>query len=237
MIGHFKAMDYRKLKPLLTRLGKFVPQKAIHNLNGVLNYLYVGRWMNGRGYVPARRFSQREDLHKFLGSCYANDPVTYLEFGVYRGDSIRLWSQLLQNPNSQLHGVDSFEGLPENWVLSCDKGAFDLGGILPTFSDTRVILHKGWFSDTVPAFLGGFRPAGLLVIHLDADLYSSTNFVLSQLKPYITQSTVLMFDEFFDRNHELKALEEFLADTPSLRLKCVAATNDLAQVAFTVQQT
>jgi len=235
IIGHLTAMDFRKLKPLLTRLGKFVPEKVIHNLNGILNYLYVGRWMSTRGYVPARRFSKREDLHKYLGSCHASDPVTYLEFGVYRGDSLRLWSQLLQHPSSQLHGFDSFEGLPESWVLSCDKGAFNVDGVMPTFSDTRVILHKGWFSDTVPPFLDGFRPAGLLVVHLDADLYSSTIFVLTRLKPYLTPSTVLVFDEFFDRNHELKALDEFLADTPTLRLNCIAATDDLAQVAFTIQ--
>jgi hypothetical protein len=98
-----------------------------------------------------------------------------------------------------------------------------------------VILHKGWFSETLPPFLEQFRPNGSLIVHFDADLYSSTIFALTQLRSYLTPSTVLIFDEFFDRNHELKALAEFLTDDPSLRLKCVAATKDLAQVAFAVR--
>jgi hypothetical protein len=29
-----------------------------------------------------------------------------------------LWSSLLRNPKSRLNGFDSFEGLPEIWILA-----------------------------------------------------------------------------------------------------------------------
>jgi hypothetical protein len=43
----------------------------------------------------------------------------------------------------------------------------------------------------------------------------------------------LVFDEFFDRQHELKAAEEFIADH-QVKLKCVGATIGLQQVAFEI---
>ena len=39
--------------------------------------------------------------------------VLYLEFGVFRGRTIRYWSRKLRHPETRLHGFDSFEGLPD----------------------------------------------------------------------------------------------------------------------------
>jgi hypothetical protein len=71
------------------------------------------------------------------------------------------------------------------------------------------------------------------LVHLDADLYSSTKYVLKQLAPWLHPDTVLIFDEFYDREHELKALDEYLTETGS-RLVCLGATRTLTQVAFRI---
>ena len=60
---------------------------------------------------------------------------------------------------------------------------------LPRFDDPRVRLVKGWFNDTLPPFLREFRPHPTLILHLDADLYSSTIFVLRQMKPHLRPGT------------------------------------------------
>jgi len=216
-------------------MGRYVSPNVIHNANGVLNYLHVGWWMQNKEFTPRQRCANRTELHTLLGTELANVPVTYLEFGVFRGESLRLWSALLRNSESELHGFDSFEGLPESWVSGCDKGAFALNGNIPQFEDPRVKLHQGWFSNTLPPFLQDFHPKEQLVVHLDADLYSSTIFVLQQLQGLLRSGTLLIFDEFFDRNHELKALAEFLGDHPSFQLDCLAATEDFVQVAFRVR--
>jgi hypothetical protein len=52
-----------------------------------------------------------------------------------------------------------------------------------------------------------------LVVNLDADLYSSTAFVLSQLQPRLPIGSRIYFDEFNHRADELRAFDEFLEET------------------------
>lgn len=53
----------------------------------------------------------------------ADAELTYIEFGVYKGDSIKYVAQQFINPNSEFLGFDSFEGLPEQWG-DLPKGTF-----------------------------------------------------------------------------------------------------------------
>lgn len=139
--------------------------------------------------------------------------ILYLEFGVFEGYSIRQWSSLNKNPQSRFIGFDTFTGLPEHWQRSKPKGAFDVGGTLPQVDDSRVSFRQGMFQNTVPHFLKEECDlqtfAGTLIVHLDADLYSSTLFILTtlfQILPAeLRQKTFLMFDEFSSRSHEFAA--------------------------------
>ncbi len=121
---------------------------------------------------------------------------------------MRIWSKLLTNPESSLHGFDSFEGLPEHWNTMNPHGAFYTKDNLPWFDDPRVQLHVGWFNQTLPHF--SLPNHDRLIVHVDADLYSSTRYVLEMLQPHIGVGTLVLFDEFYDRQHELKAFDEFL---------------------------
>ena len=112
------------------------------------------------------------------------DQVLYLEFGVFKGAATEFWSRELKNPDSILHGFDSFEGLPEAggpW----EKGRFDLGEQIPLISDPRVKFFKGWFDQVLPNH--SMPKHETLVLNMDADLYSSTIFVLRHLRPFIRQ--------------------------------------------------
>lgn len=216
-------------KEALTRLGARCSPSHIHGLNSVLNYMETGRWLRARGFGDQPRHATREQLYAALGSKIEGERVLYLEFGVYYGVSMRLWSKLLKNPRSSLHGFDSFEGLPEDWDARRPKGEFDVGGRIPEFDDARVVLHKGWFEDTLPAFTLPERER--LVINMDADLYSSTKFVLDILRDEIGPGTIIVFDEFCDRMHELKAFDEFLRET-GMKFRALGATKTLEHVAF-----
>lgn len=225
-------MKFPVLKSALSRIGVLVPPSLIHYLNGVLNYLHVGRWMHDRGLRVPLRVNGREALYRAIHATLT-EPATYLEFGVFDGTSMRRWSALLRDSRSTLDGFDSFEGLPEDWSLICKRELFDVGGNIPQIDDPRVRFHKGWFQDTLPGFIEKFTPHPAFVVHLDADLYSSTSYVLRQLAPFLKPGIVLLFDEFFDREHETKALSEFLDDT-GMKITCIAATRALTQVAFRV---
>lgn len=216
-------------KEALTRLGARCSPSHIHGLNAVLNYMETGRWLRARGFGDPPRHLTREQLYAALGSKIGDERVLYLEFGVYYGYSMGLWSKLLKNPQSSLHGFDSFEGLPTDWDARRPKGEFDVGGQVPTFDDTRVVMHKGWFEETLPSFTLPERER--LVLNMDADLYSSTKFVLDTLRGEIRPGTIIVFDEFCDRMHELKAFDDFLRET-GMKFRALGATKTLEHVAF-----
>ena len=223
-------MDLRRLAQVaLTRLGERCSPEHIRNLNSALNYLEVGRWLKAKGFEGEPRYPSRAALYDAIASNIADERVLYLEFGVHRGTSMRQWSSLLRHPGASLHGFDSFAGLPETWDTFRPKGTFDVGGAIPTFDDARITLHTGWFDATLPAF--ELPEHERLVVNLDADLYSSTKLVLDLLGSKLRPGSVLVFDEFCDRQHELRAFDEFLVET-SLAFRFRGATKNLEHVAF-----
>lgn len=225
-------MKFPVFKEFLGRVGAFVPARTVHYLNGVLNYLSVGRWFRDHGLTVPIRCADRAALYTHLAQ-QVQEPVTYLEFGVFEGASMRVWRELLKAPETRLAGFDSFEGLPEDWGHFTEKQVFDVQGRMPHFDDPRVRLVKGWFDRTLPGFLENFKTPERLIVHLDADLYSSTIYALRQLRPHLRPGTILIFDEFFDREHEMKAFNEFLKDEKAT-VECLAATRALSQTAFRI---
>jgi O-methyltransferase len=154
-------------------------------------------------------FRRREDLWEHvIRSHIRNSPVLYLEFGVFDGYSIRYFSSRLPQPDSRFVGFDTFTGLPENWG-GLDAGTFDLGKRTPAIDDSRVSFKVGLFQDTLPGFLETLRATNRqVVIHCDADLYSSTLYVLSQLA-FLIDGAIVIFDEFNALPHEFRALQDF----------------------------
>jgi O-methyltransferase len=135
--------------------------------------------------------------------------IDFLEFGVFEGASIQYWMELNLNHDSRFFGFDSFEGLPEDWRPGSPKGRFDVGGLTPVVDDRRVTFVRGWFEDTIPQFVNSFSSNNRLVLHLDADLYGSSMLALTYFTPFMRKGTVLIFDEFFDLEHEAKAFKDW----------------------------
>lgn len=137
----------------------------------------------------------------------------WLEFGVYHGRTINYISKFTTD---KVYGFDSFEGLPEKWRDGYDKGAFNRDGTLPAVHD-NVELIKGWFDATLPSFIKRHNKK-VSFIHLDADLYSSTKYILNTLKDYLDTNCILVFDElvnypgFDGPTGELKAFYEFITE-------------------------
>lgn len=214
-------------KSLLTRVGTHPSSKTIHNLNASINYLEVGRYMRANGYNVSHRVENRLRLFDLVAQQVADRVVLYLEFGVCKGSATRYWSNLLRNPESKLHGFDSFVGLPEDWFVP--KGYFNVDGQVPQIDDPRVQFFKGWFNETLPDYK--FPPYEELVIILDADLYSSTIFVLNTLEQVIVPGAYLYFDDFNYRNDELRAFDEFQKRT-GMKFSVVGVSRPLSQVMF-----
>jgi hypothetical protein len=152
---------------------------------------------------PTREQLWSECIERIVGK---QARMTYLEFGVHEGYSIRYFANLNTCADSVFIGLDSFEGLPEDWG-SHPKGTFDLRGNIPQLGDPRVRFIKGWFQDTWDTLKSQLDLSGQLVVHYDADLYSSTLFALSKIDT-LQREYLAVFDEF--TGDEARALHNYL---------------------------
>jgi len=186
------------------------PIKYSVRTDAVIRLTLLRSWIEN--YKPHPYFESRLELYEYITRIIGyNLPISYLEFGVYKGESLLHWMKLNANEQSEFVGFDSFEGLPEDWVhigLS-KRGTFSTEGKLPVIEDTRVNLIKGWFQDTLPSFQNRFSSENQIIIHLDADLYSSTMYVLCKMDSIIRPGTIIIFDEFSVMLHEFRALDDY----------------------------
>jgi len=184
----------KTLIAIIYRLGIHIPRKVEIIIN-MLNSLHFLK--HNKGFV---RFQTRNEGFNYINQQIGFNPIFYLEFGVYHGRSMREWTRLNIHPVSRFYGFDSFEGLPEQWTKlngTLDKGYFSTGGKLPEdlVKDNRVEFVKGWFQETLEN-VQVENDQLPLIIHLDADLYTSTLYALCTLHKHIKKGTLLMFDEF-----------------------------------------
>lgn len=188
----------------LRRLHNTTVQKLVRSMIDEIDL------QNFRDTNPCPEFAKRTEMYDHINSAVLqNAPIDYLEFGVYQGDSIRHWASVNRDPASRFYGFDSFEGLPEKWRETQGKGHFNVDGNIPKIDDPRVRFIKGWFDRTLPGFVETFAPQHRLVLHLDADLYSSTMIPFIFLHKWMVPGTLMIFDEFYDRQHEFRAFQDF----------------------------
>ena len=133
------------------------------------------------------------------------------EFGVFNGRSTRMIQEILP-PGTEIHGFDTFTGIPLDWGDE-PAGSYSTGGTIPDI-ESSVTFHKGLFADTIPPFLkslnrnyDGNQP--LAFANIDCDLYESTLDVLDHLSSRIVPGTVLVFDEYI--GYETWQEDEFRA--------------------------
>jgi hypothetical protein len=178
--------------------------------------------------VQALGLEMGQDVLEFALS-QVRVPGHYLEFGVFKGDSIKFLAKRIGD--NRIHGFDSFEGLPKEWSgFKMDTSTLNLRGKLPRVPKT-VQLHPGWFDQTIPAWLSA-NEGPLAFIHVDCDIYVSTQIIFDLLAPRIQPGTVIVFDEYFNypnwQHHEFKAFQEFVIKTGAQYEYLAYARNQVA---------
>ena len=143
---------------------------------------------------------------------HALDKVTidgaYLELGVRDGYSINHIAKQISDINKSIHGFDSFEGLPEDFV-DHPKGKF-LVDKLPTV-EPNVILHKGLFKDTLPEFKFSETIA---FMNIDCQIYKSAKDVFDNFETNIAKGTIIRMNSYWNfpfwKEYEHKAFQEYV---------------------------
>jgi O-methyltransferase len=128
-------------------------------------------------------------------------------------------SQILSNYYPLFHGLDTFEGIPDN-----NEESISYAGSTYFASQEEVIdrfkeegidnyhLYKGLFSETIDELNKCCKKAA--IVNIDGDLYSSAVDTLNSVKPLIQNGTVLLFDDYnafmaSNNKGERKAFLEF----------------------------
>jgi O-methyltransferase len=229
---------------LVSRIGiLFVPLRFLFRF--LYNFSLLSSWVNRHSsnvpfsdfYKPFRRYADRVKLHEYVTGQMGLDekPIQYLEFGVAGGTSFAWWVKANHHPNSRFYGFDTFEGLPEDWHFF-KKGAFSFD--IPFMDDSRGTFIKGLFQNTLYKFLREYErntdhAAFTRVVHMDADLYSSTLFALTSMAPFLREGDIILFDEFNIPNHEFAAWSDFVRSY-YIQYEVVGAVNNFYQVAMRV---
>jgi len=170
-----------------------------------------------------RSFAINQAIKKF------DEQNLFLEFGVYKGNSINLFGKYLQKINAHIYGFDSFTGLKDEWITSefSPKGTFDVKNKKPkVLSNIRLI--NGWVENTLEEFLKKNNEKKIAFVHFDMDTYESTAFVLEKIKKRLMPGSIILFDEFYGfpnwEKYEYRALIE--------KIK----TNEFKYIAFANRQ-
>lgn len=217
---------------MLFDIGARLPRSVLKRGLEIASSFEMGRWIKDSGFECRNFYPDAPDLFAAIAEQAGTKQVLYLEFGVYAGGSMRMWSKLLKNSASLLHGFDSFIGLPEHFdaaYVAYEKGTFNTGGNPPQIDDPRVTFFKGWFDEVLPSY--SLPAHEILIVNVDADLYSSTMVILSKLQSAFRAGDYLYFDEFNSPLDEARAFRSFL-ERSDMKFSLLGATKGYGRVAF-----
>ncbi|MDP1878475.1 MAG: class I SAM-dependent methyltransferase [Actinomycetota bacterium] len=205
----------------------------LDGLQSILDTAQTAAWLHHQGLLAIPMLEDRVAVFESMAAMATSSPgrTVYLEFGVYRGESLRWWADRLDRPDARFFGFDTFSGVDAPWTWQTHMADFDVAGQLPHIDDARVELVKGLFADTLPGFV--LPDHDRLIVVIDSDVYSSARTVLRWLAPRLHVGDIIYFDEFKFFHDERRAFAEF-RDATGRRCSVLAAAEGLRSVAFLV---
>lgn len=192
-------------------------------------------------------YTQRETLVKNIASFLAVNKVEgdYLEFGVWEGKSFIFTYHITRKykwlKKMRYYAFDSFEGLPESGqvdlkmgsmaIHNWHQGKYSSGGVKTFLSNVKkagmplkkVVCVPGYYEQSLNKKTKENLPLKKVAfVYVDCDLYESTVPVLDFITDYITEGTVIMFDDWFNyrgnpNKGEQRAFYEWLKKNPKIK--------------------
>lgn len=236
-----KLFFIRKIKALFLKFNLHIIFEPFFTF--ILNLAYLTKLSRWRKKIPSLSFDDfynkkvkyenRFALHEHIFQTEKLEgEINYLEFGVADGISFKWWINKNKNSNSKFIGFDTFTGLPDDFGVMKKKD-YDTKGILPDVNDPRADFRAGMFQNSLPRFLNEFNFDKRTVLHMDADLYSSTLFVLTVFAFKLKKNDIIIFDEFGVPTHEFRAFNDFF-DSYMIKYKILGAINNYLQLAIKI---
>lgn len=201
-----------------------------------------------------RQLLKRFLAHTELFKMTLDIPGDIAELGVFRGFGLMTWANLLESycigdRTKIVYGFDNWKGFsglsvqdgPAVTDVQKFKGGFspkeyfeELQDAIRIFDSDRFIPWKarvklivGDIEKTVPKFLKENMGVRFSLVHFDCDLYKPTKAALKALWPVLSRGGIMLFDEYsiHEWPGETKAVDEFFADKPNIKIKKFPWTN------------
>ena len=167
----------------------------------------------------------------FISELISTTNGAFGECGFGTGKSFSALSYLAERSGRDIYGFDTFDGFPKpdpndassrnpkkgQWRVrtleEAKKQVKTLG-----ISNLKFELIKGPVEVTVPAFAK--KNIEIALLHIDLDLYSGYQTVLSNLYPLLASKGVICFDDYGQTKWPgcQKAIDQFLVLNPNLKL-------------------
>ena len=150
----------------------------------------------------------------------SNPAGDFVEFGVYRGESLLHLAKCTTRP---VWGFDSFCGFSNGSIWNeIDSESREIISIPEQLADYKYLVH-GFFEDTLSIWLDEQERKKIGFVHYDAGHYEVAKYVLQTLKPFMLRSCVLVCDEYIPSPTELRANEyEAVNDVFGDRLRIIS---------------
>ncbi len=206
--------------------------------------------------VPAAALTVRMiEIIKLMGRFGGGLKGDYAEFGVYNGTSMScMASALSQTKQSDVHiyGFDSFAGLPPG-IASDDGGVWYTGQFecpkalaierlrKAGLNENKFTLVEGWYSDTLNVESPSPFRRDISIVLIDCDAYTSAKLVLNYIHNYLSNISIVMFDDWKLNDLDIKnlgeyrAFGEFLRENPSFRARAMRGYNRKSKI-FALQR-
>jgi len=228
----FKSLFFR------LRLDIFIPSGFLIFIGHMAK---LSKWIHRNKNIefcdfPTSKFiyTKRESLFKhIIATQQLDSAIDYLEFGVSKGSSFKWWVNYIKHPQARFYGFDTFTGLPEAWG-NFKKGDFSSGNQMPEIEGQRHWFFQGLFQQTLLKFLSTYKAEKRKVIHMDADIYSATLYVLTLITPYLKSGDIIFFDEFNVPMHEFKAFTEWVSSF-YIDYEVLGSVNNFYQTAIMIR--
>lgn len=196
-------------------------------------------YKNSAPYFSTPKYRLIESAMKKVKKVEGADGVgDYMEFGLYRGRAFLSACELSKDLGLEMHlyGFDSFEGLPVFDKESEESKVFYSGQYACSQEEFRKIMNSWRVSPERYTLIPGFFDQSLSsdyvdnlplkkcsIAFIDCDLYESTVPVLEFLGQYLSNGSILIFDDWFSfagnpNAGQIRAVREWLEKNKNFSL-------------------
>jgi hypothetical protein len=186
------------LKKILFNKNNFDLKSAIEHEQKEKSYKFFKNYFNNSIIIEGRLNNLSYSINKCLELIEKNQftsvEYSFLEFGIYKGETTNHISKKIQQIDFKLDAFDSFQGLSEDRKFTNDpKGSYSTKNVIPTVNKNVNIIIGDIF-ETLGPFLNNSKNK-IIFIHIDTDTYETTKFILHNIKPYLINGSIIVFDE------------------------------------------